>query len=187
MWSDLIASYGYPILALGCLLEGETVLLLAGFAAHRGHLNLAAVFGVAAVFGFAGDQIAFWLGRRHGGWVLRRWPRLERHSERVRALLQRRHAPAIVLLRFAYGLRVAGPVLIGMSDVAPRRFALFNALGALLWSALFSGLGWSFGAAAEGLLGKAHRVEGYVLLALLALAVLAWALARWRQWRGGGA
>ena len=30
--NEAIASHGYWVLALGCLLEGETVLLLAGFA-----------------------------------------------------------------------------------------------------------------------------------------------------------
>jgi len=32
----LIGTHGYWVLALGCLLEGETILLLAGFTAHRG-------------------------------------------------------------------------------------------------------------------------------------------------------
>ena len=117
MWADLISSYGYWILAIGCLLEGETVLLLAGFAARSGRLDPLAVFVIAAVCGFAGDEIAYWIGRRHGGWLLARWPLLARRSRRVRALLERRHALAIVMLRFAYGLRLAGPVVIGMTDV----------------------------------------------------------------------
>ena len=33
----LVTQYGYAAVAVGCLLEGETVLLLAGFAAHRGY------------------------------------------------------------------------------------------------------------------------------------------------------
>lgn len=185
MWADLIISHGYWLIAAGCLFEGETVLLLAGFAAHSGHLDWRAVVAVAAVFAFAGDEIAYWLGRRHGGWVLRRWPALERHSARVRALLARRHGLAIVLLRFAYGLRVAGPVIVGMSGVPPARFAAFNALGAVLWAPLIAGLGWSFGAAAERLLGELHRVEGWLLLALAVAALIAGAVARRRQAKRG--
>ena len=45
--SDLLANYGYPVVFLGTLLEGETILALAGFAAHRGHLQLPAVVGLA--------------------------------------------------------------------------------------------------------------------------------------------
>ena len=36
----LIASYGYYALFVGTFLEGETVLIAAGFAAHRGILDL---------------------------------------------------------------------------------------------------------------------------------------------------
>ncbi|HET7862826.1 MAG TPA: DedA family protein, partial [Burkholderiaceae bacterium] len=74
MLGTLIETHGYWVLALGCLLEGETVLVLAGFAAHRGYLDPAAVFGIAAAAGFCGDQVYFWLGRRHGPAVLTRWP-----------------------------------------------------------------------------------------------------------------
>lgn len=50
--SNLITQYGYGAVAVGCLLEGEMVLLLAGFAAHRGYLSLPMLIGVAAVAGF---------------------------------------------------------------------------------------------------------------------------------------
>jgi len=183
MWSDLISTYGYWVLAIGCLLEGETVLLLAGYAAHRGQLDARAVFAIAAVCAFAGDEIAYWLGRLHGSWLLTRWPTLARHSARVRALLERRHALAIVLLRFAYGMRVAGPALIGMSAVPPARFVGFNALGAALWAALIGALGWSVGEAAQRMLGELHHVEGWLLGALFVAALLVKALARWRRVR----
>jgi len=185
MWADLISNYGYWILAIGCLLEGETVLLLAGFAAHSGRLDPLAVYLIAAASAFAGDEIAYWLGRRHGAWLLARWPAVARRSQRVRALLERRHALAIVLLRFAYGLRVAGPVVIGMSDVPPRRFVAFNALGALLWAAVIGAIGWSFGEAARQLLGRLHHLEGWLLAGLLLSALLAKVVAHWRQARRG--
>ena len=43
----LISRYGLLAVFLGCLLEGETLLLLAGYVAHRGYLDFAAVAGVA--------------------------------------------------------------------------------------------------------------------------------------------
>jgi len=62
---SLVATHGYWILAVGCLLEGETALLLASVAAHAGYLDPFAVVGVAALSGFVADQFSFWLGRRH--------------------------------------------------------------------------------------------------------------------------
>ena len=36
----LLATYGYWVIVLGCLLEGETVLILGGMAAHQQVLDL---------------------------------------------------------------------------------------------------------------------------------------------------
>jgi membrane protein DedA with SNARE-associated domain len=140
MWSDLLQTHGYWMLAVGCLLEGETVLVLAGFAAHHGLLDPWAVVGIAAACGFAGDQFFFWLGRRHGARWVARWPSVQRHSARVEQLVQRWHEWLIVGVRFAYGLRVAGPILMGMTPLSAWRFAAFNALGALAWALLRRGL-----------------------------------------------
>ena len=53
-----------------------TILLIAGFAAHRGYLDLVGVVAVAATGGFLGDQAFFWLGRLRGKAVLLRWSKL---------------------------------------------------------------------------------------------------------------
>ena len=50
------------------------------------------------------------------------------------ALLMKWHAALIIGIRFAYGLRIAGPIVIGMSSLAARRFLVFNAIGALIWA-----------------------------------------------------
>ncbi len=174
MWSDLLQTHGYWVLALGCLLEGETLLVLAGFAAHRGLLDPVAVVAIAAAAGFAGDQAFFWLGRRHGQALLARWPSMARQSARVQQLVERWHEALIVGVRFAYGLRIAGPLLIGTSSVSAWRFAAFNALGALLWAVVVAAAGWVFGAAAESLLGELRHIEGWLFVGLLlALAIVA--------------
>lgn len=181
MLGALIETHGYWVLALGCLLEGETVLVLAGFAAHRGYLDPAAVLGIAAAAGFCGDQFYFWLGRRHGPAVLARWPSVAGQAGRVHRLLERFHAAVIIGVRFAYGLRVAGPLLIGTTPLPAWRFALLNAVGATLWAALVAGLGWVFGSAAEAALGRIQHIEGWLLLGLAAAGLLVWWLRRSRQ------
>jgi len=173
--ASLLQTYGYPLLALGCLLEGETVLVLAGFAAHQGHLHFGLVVLVAAVAGFVGDQTFFWLGRRHGAQMLRRFPSIAGQADRVHRLIARWHGWLIVFVRFAYGLRIAGPVLIGTSGLAPWRFALFNAIGAALWAPLITGAGWFFGRAVEAVLGEIHRFELWAL-ALATFFALSWIL-----------
>lgn len=178
--ASLIETHGYWVLALGCLLEGETVLALAGYAAHRGYLELAWVIAIAAGAGFAGDQFYFWLGRRHGPAVAARFPSVSQQRDRLHRLIERYHAWVIVGVRFAYGLRIAGPILIGTSSIGAARFALFNALGAVLWATSVACAGWVFGHAVEAALGDMHRLEGWVLLCLIVIAALVWWVRRAR-------
>jgi membrane protein DedA with SNARE-associated domain len=172
--SHLVETHGYWVLAVGCLFEGETMLLLAGYAVHRGLLHPWAVLSIAAGAGFTGDEIFFWIGRRHGAAVLARWPSVASKTARVRALLLRYHEAVIVFVRFAYGLRAAGPMIIGMTPVPGTRFAFFNAIGAVLWACIVGAAGWWFGEAAAALLGDVHEAEGWTLLALGAVGALAW-------------
>lgn len=168
----LIATHGYWVLTLGCLFEGETLLLLAGFAASRGAMDILAVIAIAATAGFIGDQIFFWIGRRHGAAVLARFPSIEKQAGRVFRLIERYQAWVIVGVRFAYGLRVAGPIIIGTSRISAAKFAVFNAIGAIIWAIVVAGVGYLFGEAASAILGELHNLEVWLFLGLLAAALL---------------
>lgn len=175
--ADLVGTHGYWVLGVGCFLEGETLLVLAGFAAHRGYLNIGAVIALAAVAGFAGDQAAFWLGRRHGAAMLARFPSIERRAQQIQRLVTRYPSLSVIGVRFAYGLRIAGPVLMGTAALSSARFTALNALGAILWATLLAAIGWFFGEAARVVLGELQHIEGWLYLGglvegLLVLAVL---------------
>lgn len=158
----LLAQYGLLVLAIGCLLEGETVLVLAGLAAHQGLLSLPQVLVVAMVFGWLGDQIFFWLGRWKGDAILQRFPSWAKQKPRLDRWIHKYHAPVIIMVRFMYGLRAAGPVLIGHSGLCPWKFMLYNAIGAVIWAVLFVSLGWVFGQAAEQVLVKIDAMGHYI-------------------------
>jgi membrane protein DedA with SNARE-associated domain len=181
---QLLSQYGYLAVFVGALLEGESILLLAGYAAHGGYLSFWIVVAIAFVGATLGDQIFFFLGRRYGGAWRDRWPNFEKRAERVERLLLRYHGWVIVLVRFAYGLRIAGPVAIGMSSLAAWRFLLFNAIGALIWAPLVAGVGYLFGHAMERVLGEMRRYEELglvVLVVVLTIVFLVGHLAKRRK------
>ena len=182
----LIDTYGYFAVAIGAFLEGETVLALAGLAAHRGYLDLPLVIIVAAIAGFAGDQFYFTLGRRQGARILARYPDARERADKFDAMLARWHAPLIIGFRFMYGFRIIGPVLLGMGRVHHRTFALYNALGALLWAPLIAGLGFLFGEAIETVLHDVKDVEiwGLGVLAVIGLGVFVFHKVHERRLRG---
>lgn len=180
----LLDSYGYLAVFVGTLLEGETILLMAAFAAHGGYLSLSLVMLTALAGGFLGDQFYFYLGKRHGQSLLDRFPSVAARATRVQGLLQRYHMPLIVSIRFMYGLRTVGPVAIGMSGVPWRRFLLLNLIGAALWAVLVSLAGYLMGTTLAWVAKDFRRYEEWVLWAMAGVGLLAWLLHRWLVWRG---
>jgi membrane protein DedA with SNARE-associated domain len=177
---QLIEHYGYLAVFVGALLEGETILIMAGFLAHAGYLNLVGVVAIAAFGGFLGDQFFFALGRVRGRRILERFPRIRAQAARVDALVRRYQNYLIVGIRFMYGLRVAGPVLLGMSEVSHMRFALVNLVGAMIWATLIGGAGFLFGQAVEMFFQDAKRYEVAMLGALLLTGIGVWIYRRHR-------
>jgi membrane protein DedA with SNARE-associated domain len=174
----LIDQFGYPTVLLGSALEGETVLLLAGYAAHRGYLDLAAVLACAWLGALLGDQFFFWLGRRHGPALLRSRETLAARVARSLELIERHPVQIILSMRFLWGLRMALPIAVGMSGIPWRRFLWLNAVSAIPWATLVGGAGYLFGALLTQHIAELHRVEHWImaLVLLLALALhgLAW-------------
>ena len=170
----LIAHYGYLAILIGTLLEGETILVLGGFAAHRGLLSLPGVMGAALVGSMCSDQLFFFVGRRHGGTWLARRPSWQPGVQRVRGLLDRYNTALILTFRFLYGLRNITPFALGMSAVSTPRFIVLNAVGAAIWSVAISLLGWFVGEAAERMLGHLKRYERGIAAAIIAVGAALW-------------
>jgi len=174
MLESFIASYGYLAIFIGTLLEGETILVLGGFAAHRGLLTLPGVIIAAFAGSVASDQFFFYLGRRYGERLLARRPRWQPPLARARRLLDRHDTLIIVSFRFLYGLRNVTPFALGMSSVSTVRFTVLNALGAAVWAVAIALLGWAIGEAAKQLIGHLEHYERSVMAAIVVVGVLLW-------------
>ncbi len=168
----LIAQYGYAAVLAGAVFEGETVLLLAGYSAHRGYLDFAAVTGIAWLGGALGDQCFFWLGRFQGQRLIARRPALRLRVGNAFRLIERHPVAIILTMRFMWGLRMALPIAIGMSRVRWRRFLWLNLLSAALWAPLVAGIGWTFGALLARQPALLHHYEHWVMGAMAAAALL---------------
>ena len=169
--AGLIDSYGYLAVFFGSFLEGETILALAGLASFRGYLDLYKVIMLAMVAGFLGDQLYFFLGRFKGKEVLERFPKMQRRAHRFDTMLSRWHAPLIIGIRFMYGFRIVGPILLGMGRVPAWKFMLYNFIGAAIWAPLIASIGYFFGGAIKAALGHLKRYELWVFGAVLLIGI----------------
>lgn len=143
--NSLIHHYGYFALLLGCMAEGETFVLLGGIAAHKGLLHFAGVVIAAMAGGIIGDQLLYWLGRRYGTRLLSKFSNHQDKAARASELINRHPSLFVIGVRFMYGFRIIGPIIIGTSQLSPRRFLIFNVIGAFIWALLFVSLGYFAG------------------------------------------
>lgn len=169
----LLDTYGYPIVFLFTLLEGETVVAAAGFAAHQGYLRLEYVIVTAIIGATIGDQIFFAFGKLKGKEYLNRRPELLARVERVHRLMEKYQNLFIFGSRFMYGFRMLVPVALGTTRVTYRRFFFFNLLGAIVWAVLFANLGYLFGGVLEAVLGKIKRFEELILVFIVIVGLVA--------------
>ena len=170
----LIQTYGYVALLLGALIEGETILVLAGFAAHRGYLSLPLVILIASSATIVCDQVLYFMGRIYGQDFLEKRPALYARSVRFRELLQRNQNLVIAGFRFMYGMRIVAPFVIGMSGITRTRFLTLNMASGLVWTTVFAAGGYFFGAALEIVLSDIRQHELQLILMIALLGTLLW-------------
>lgn len=172
----LINTYGYWAVLVGSFLEGETILVLGGFAAHRGFLSLPWVMASAFAGSLLGDQLFFFLGRKHSGLVLKRFPKWKAKIDQVHDRLEHVRIPLMLGFRFLYGLRIITPFVIGMSPVPTRLFVGLNAAGALVWSVAVGAAGYLFGAALQAAIGDIKHYEFLILAGITLSGLSVWGI-----------
>jgi len=180
----LLEKYGYLAVFIGTFLEGETILVMAGFFAERGYMDILIVAGVAALGAYVGHVVWFFLGRRYGVKLLDRFPKMIQHFGWGIRLFERYGATAILITQWLYGLRITCAVVIGISRISVLKFLIFEAISVLIWAVAISSAGYFFGAAVERVLGRAAHIEKYGLIILLAVAIGVWGYHRWKERRG---
>lgn len=172
----LVENYGYLAVLVGCFFEGETTIILGVLAATQGYLQLEWVLVAAFIGTIAGDNLWLHLGRHLGQPFIARRPGWQAKADTVEHLLSRYGVWVLIGFRFFYGLRSITPFILGASRLSPLRFFLLDATGAVLWLAIVGSLAYFLSAAVEQLVGNIQNVEKGLLIALVGVALLAWAV-----------
>lgn len=176
--NQLITQYGYVALFFGCLAEGETFTLLGGVAAHEGLLHYGLVVLVAMAGGILGDTALFFLGRYYGASILKKFKKHQKQIKKANSLIRKRPVLFVIGVRFMYGLRIIGPIIIGSSRLKPQKFMLLNVIGAMLWALIFVTLGYVGGQVIAPWLHKLDHHLKQVFWVVL-IAALVWGARIW--------
>ena len=143
--SYLIAFLMPALDAILPVLPSETVIIALGVAtAGSTDPRIALLVGCAALGAFAGDNLAYLLGRRFGPLVERRFFSSPKGAERrawAERSLRRFGIPIIVVCRFIPGGRTAITLSCGLIEYQHRKFMIATAIAAVIWAlyAFFAG------------------------------------------------
>ena len=129
-------------------LPGDSLLFASGFFAQGGGFNIIALLAVAWSAAILGDQCNFMIGHFFGRRIIASGKVKAMTSERIeksRAFLDKWGHLAIFLGRFFPFIRTFVPFIAGMGGMHWRNFVVWNVLGGITWSTLFTLLGFFFG------------------------------------------
>lgn len=187
--NDWVGQYGYVLVfvfltieAAGVPIPGETALVTAAAFAGRGTMHIVGVIIAATLGTVAGGHLGYWMGVRGGAGVVARYGRWvglnEQRLEQTRRFFELHGAKTIASGRFVAFVRSFMGIFAGLSGMPLRTFALFNAIGAVIWVLTFSILGYVFGRNLPRLVHYIGRVSLVVaiFIALITIIVFVW---RW--------
>ncbi|MDD5717777.1 MAG: DedA family protein [Sulfuricurvum sp.] len=136
LFLEWLKEYGYIVLFFWSILEGELGLIMAGILSHTGDMSLGISVIVAALGGFVGDQIYFYIGRFNKSYIHNKLRAQRRKFAIAHLLLKKYGWPIIFVQRYMYGMRTVIPMAIGLTKYSSRQFAFINFISALFWAAM---------------------------------------------------
>ena len=167
----LIAAYGYLFIFVGTFLEGETILIIAGFLSHRGYIHLPYVIAAALAGSFFGDQLYFFIGRYRGKKILEKHPVWNQRVDRFMVKFNKYNMLVVVSFRFLYGFRTIAPFAIGLSGISGLRFFILNLFSAAIWAISFGCAGYIFGYTLERIINDVKQFELIIISGIIAVAI----------------
>ncbi len=169
----LLHQYGYLLIFVITLFEGESVLLVAGILAHQGFLNIELSIASAFLGSVIGDQIFFQLAWQEGYDFVKKFRYVTAVLPRAKRLVDRHGTYIVLFARYLYGLRTALIVMCGLAKMSRFKFTLLNIGAALIWAVSYGFLGYFFSEAVGSVAGLG-KIEILIAAAIAISALVYW-------------
>ncbi|QJC28763.1 DedA family protein [Enterobacteriaceae endosymbiont of Plateumaris consimilis] len=170
--TKIINQYGYLIILIGSLIEGETFIIIGGIAIHKGLLIYHWVIIISTLGAIIGDQFLFYIGKKYSNKLLFFLKKNDLKVHKYQNLITNYPYIFIIMVRFMYGFRLIGPIIIGITNITTFKFLIFNIIGSIIWSLIFVSLGFVFGDIITSWIGDINKITIYVLYILVFIFIL---------------
>ena len=145
-------------LFIGFFLPGDSLLFITGmiiagaknnpipFESHP--LNLVFWILLLTIAGIIGNMVGYWFGKKSGPLLFERketWLFKRKHLESAHTFYEKKGGIAIIVARFLPVVRTFAPIVAGVVHMNYKKFISFNVIGAVLWIASLTTLGFVLG------------------------------------------
>lgn len=141
----LLPKYGYFAILFAAFWEGEVVLIAAGALCGAGYLDWRWTILAAALGGSAGDQIYFYAAHERAARLIQKSKRLSRWFPKVKKFILRHGTWAVLLSRFAAGLRITIPIVCASAGMSPKKYSPLNLISGFAWASFWVAISYQFG------------------------------------------
>src|SRR5215813_10745215 len=142
----LLPKYGYFAIMVAAFWEGEAVLITAGTLCGAGFLDWRLTILAAAIGGSAGDQIYFYAAHERAARAIKKSKRLSKWYPKVAAFVLRHSTVAVLLSRFAAGLRITIPLVCATAGMPAKKYSVLNLLSGFAWASFWVAVTYQIGA-----------------------------------------
>jgi membrane-associated protein len=150
LWGVMGIIFAECGLLIGFFMPGDSLLFIVGMFVSRGaiHHSLWFVAVCLVIAAVAGNLVGYWIGRKAGPAIFNRPDsRLFKRSyvDKTHDFFERHGGRAIVLARFVPIVRTFITVTAGAARMPFRSYAVYSSIGAVLWAAGVTVLGYFLG------------------------------------------
>lgn len=141
-----VAALAESLPVIGVFLPGTFILIFLGYSSSEGFLNVWLAIFVAALGAFIGELVGYCIGRYGRSFLHEqmKWFKVA-HIDAAQKYFHAHGGKSVFIGRFIGPIRSVISIVAGMSHMRASIFNFYNAIGAILWSVLYTLLGYFFG------------------------------------------
>jgi membrane protein DedA with SNARE-associated domain len=193
--THLIGSWGLPgvfflmVLESACIpVPSEAIMLFAGFSVSQGKMSLFGIVAAGVAANVVGSWIAYGVGLYGGRPFIDRYGRyvlMSHHKmDTAEQWFRRWGAPAVFFSRMLPIVRTFISLPAGIGRMSFPKFTLYTFVGCVPWVLLLGWVGEKVGTNWDHIQKRLHYVDYTV--AVLVVALIVWAIVRYRRRRATG-
>jgi len=146
----IFASLSIAICFFGAFFFGAETIIILGILSAQGLVKFWIVYVFCALGMFSADSMWFFVGKIKAFGKLKRFKFIKKSykktSELIEKISKKRIFLLLTLLKFVYGIAIPIIMYLGRKKkISYSRFALYNCLIIMPWTAMLAGLGWLAG------------------------------------------